>query len=152
MNRRTVLAPATLLAAVLLALVAMVGAYAPQSHAAGPTARIGQSTTTLGTTSQAAAASDFVIKSFACSSKVQEGKNIIFCKAEWTGGKGPFTPKFKVNLTFFDPVLRFWNETRTAEYTFRCLGGMEYVVTLSIGDIDGSETPKQGRYVVCGNQ
>ncbi|MFI0484063.1 hypothetical protein [Actinomadura sp. 9N215] len=135
----------------VLALVAMVGAYAPQSHASGPTARSAQTTTTLDTTNQAAAAAGFDIKSFACSSKVQEGKPKIFCKAEWVGGKDPFTPKFDVNLTFFNPVLSFWNETRTAEYTFRCLGGREYRVSLSIGDNDGKETPYQARYVICGD-
>ncbi|MFI0405337.1 hypothetical protein [Actinomadura sp. 3N508] len=151
MSRRTVLAPATLLAAVVLALVAMVGAYAPQSHASGPTARIAQTATTLETTNQAAAADGFAIKSFTCSSKEQQGKFVVYCKAVWVGGEGPFSPIFDVPLrTFFNPEVRSSDATRTAEFNFGCLGGQEYRVTLKIRDRGGIETPSQERSFICG--
>ncbi|MFI0412240.1 hypothetical protein [Actinomadura sp. 3N508] len=73
MSRRTVLAPTTLLAAVVLALVAMLGAYAPRSDASGPTARIAQTTTAQEATNQAAAAPNFDIEFLRCSANRTQG-------------------------------------------------------------------------------
>jgi hypothetical protein len=159
MNRRTVLAPTTLLAAVVLALVAMVGAYAPRSHASGPAARsapvahTAQTTATLETTTQAADDPNFVITSLRCSAnRTQGGPGKITCFAEWVGGEPVFNPTFQADPGGSAPVTSSPPGSRTATFTFGCIRSLEYTVTLFITDGRGVKTPTQTRpYIPCGN-
>ncbi|MCX4672472.1 recombinase family protein [Streptomyces sp. NBC_01381] len=159
MSQRTVLAPTTLLAAVVLALVAMVGAYAPRSHASGPVARIApvahtaQTAATLETTPQAAAALDFDIESLTCSAnRTQGGPGQITCMAKWFGGTPNFDPTFKAEPGGSSPVTNFSNAARTATFTFGCIRSREYTVTLFVRDRNGESTSTQVRpYIPCGN-
>ncbi|WP_157882514.1 hypothetical protein [Streptomyces silvensis] len=159
MSRTTVLAPKALLAAVLLALVAVVGAFAPQSHASEPATRnvpaahMTQTTTALGTTTRAAVASDFVITSLMCSAnRTQGGPGQITCTVRWTGGEPNFDPVFRADPGGSTPVTSSNNANRFATFTFGCVRSIEYTVTVFIRDRNGIETPPQTRpYIPCGN-
>ncbi|WP_419992689.1 hypothetical protein [Streptomyces boninensis] len=159
MSRRAVLAPTTLLAAVVLALVAMVGAYAPRSHASGPAARIApaahtaQTTATLATTTQTADDPNFFITSFTCrANRLQGGPGQITCTAQWVGGMPNFDPTFRADPGGSNPVTNSNNATRTATFTFGCIRSMEYTVTVFIEDGRDVRTPSQTRaYIPCGN-
>ncbi|MFD6431515.1 hypothetical protein [Streptomyces venezuelae] len=159
MSRTTVLAPKALLAAVVLVLVAMVGAFAPQSHASGPAARIApvahpaQTTAALETTTRAAADSNFVITSLMCSAnRTQGGPGQITCTVKWAGGEPNFDPVFTSDPGGSRPVTSSNNNSRTATFAFGCIRSMEYTVTVFIRDGNRSETPPETRpYIPCGN-
>ncbi|MFD0416672.1 hypothetical protein [Streptomyces sp. NPDC127108] len=156
MSRTKVLAPTALWAAVVLALVAMAGLFAPRSHAsapAAPVAHTAQTAATPGTTTRAAAAPDFDIESFTCSAnRTQGGPGQITCKAKWFGGEPNFDPTFQADPGGSNPVTNSSNSARTATFTFGCLRSREYTVTLFISDRNGSKTQtKTVPYIPCGN-
>ncbi|MEW2391052.1 hypothetical protein AB0933_22125 [Streptomyces venezuelae] len=158
--RGTALAPTTLLAAVVVALLLMVGAHAPPSLASRPATRIApvaqaaaQNTATLETTTQAADDPNFFITSFTCrANRLQEGPGQITCTAQWVGGTPIFDPTFRANPGGSNPVTNSNNANRTATFTFGCIRSREYTVTLFIEDSRDVRTPPQTRpYIPCGN-
>ena len=158
MSRRTVLAPTTLLAVVVLAL-AMVGSYAARPHESGSAARIAtvahvaQTTTTLETTTQAAAAAadGFDIESFNCfANRTGGGSGAILCTARWVGGTGPFNPVFVPTPGGTTPSLLII-PPRTAQFSFGCLRNREYTVTFFVSDVDGNRTSRRMIKLPCGN-
>jgi hypothetical protein len=142
MNLRAARSFATVLAAVVFAIAAVLAADMSRANVSSSatstvtTAHIALTGAASETeTTQAAVGESFVVTSLLCNSNPQAtGKGTIVCTATWAGGTGPFRAVFSA-----DPPLGGGSQVqndalRRAERRWPCLHNREYAITVTITD------------------